>query len=56
MSKEKDIKKEKETRQIIIETDGNTIQIKKAEVAGTLELRAILASLINYCDNPPQTK
>lgn len=48
-------KKENETkpRQILIETDGNTVRIVKAEVAGTLEFRAILNSLINYCDNQP---
>ena len=48
-------KKENETkpRQIIIETDGNIVRIVKAEVAGTLEFRAILNSLINYCDNQP---
>lgn len=48
-------KKENETkpRQILIETDGNIVRIVKAEVAGTLEFRAILNSLINYCDNQP---
>jgi hypothetical protein len=56
MSEEKkQEKKENETkpRQIIIETDGNLVRIIKAEVAGTLEFRAILNSLINYCDNQP---
>lgn len=48
--KKEDKKEDLKTRQIIIETDGNTIQIKKAEVAGILELRAILTSLIGYCD------
>lgn len=44
-------------RQILIETDGNVIKIVKAEVAGALELKAILNSLIGYCDNlPPQSK
>lgn len=45
MSKEKqEIKK----RQIIIETDGNTIQIIKAEVAGFYELAAIFDSVKGY--------
>jgi len=34
-------------RQIIIETDGNSINIVKAEVAGNLELTAILSTIIN---------
>ena len=34
-------------RQIIIETDGNNINILKAEVAGNLELIAILSSILN---------
>jgi len=34
-------------RQIIIETDGNSIDIVKAEVAGNLELTAILSTIIN---------
>ena len=33
-------------RQIIIETDGNNINIVKAEVAGNLELVAILQIII----------
>lgn len=33
-------------RQIIIETDGNIAKIVKAEVAGSLELRAILQGLL----------
>jgi hypothetical protein len=35
-------KEENKKRQIIIETDGNVIQIVKAEVAGNIELIAIL--------------
>jgi len=35
-------------RQIIIETDGNSINLVKAEVSGTLELTAICQSLITY--------
>ncbi len=46
-------KEEVKPRQIIVETDGNIVRIVKAEVAGTLEFRAILNSLINYCDNQP---
>ena len=34
-------------RQIIIETDGNNINIAKADVAGNLELIAILSSILN---------
>ena len=34
-------------RQIIIETDGNGAKIVKAEVAGSLELKAILTGLAN---------
>ena len=33
-------------REIIIHTDGNSAQIVKAEVSGSLELRAILISLV----------
>ncbi len=40
-----------ETRQIIIETDGNNTWIKKAEVVGTLELRAIISSVLNNINN-----
>lgn len=38
--------KEQKMRQIIIETDGNKINIKTAEVAGTLELKAILQEIL----------
>ncbi len=38
---------EKQKRQIVIETDGNNIEITKAEVAGNLELQAILSNLLN---------
>lgn len=45
----KEIKKEEERkmRKIMIETDGNMINIVKAEVAGNLELVAILESILN---------
>jgi len=46
-----DIKKEEQQkakmRQIIIETNGNDVTIVKAEVAGTLELRGILQTILN---------
>jgi len=51
---EKDQKKQEEKpqekpkmRQIIIETDGTNINIIKAEVAGNLELIAILQTIVN---------
>jgi len=45
----KEIKQqEKRIRQIIIETDGSTLQIKKLEVAGVLEAKAIFDSVIGY--------
>jgi len=54
MSNEKQEKKQEEPkapqqkmRQIIIETDGNIARIAKAEVAGSLELKAILQGLID---------
>lgn len=39
---------EKKMRQIVIETDGNGIQLKVSEVAGKIELIAILDNLSNY--------
>lgn len=39
-------------RQIIIETDGTNINIVKADVAGNLELIAILQSCLGYVANP----
>lgn len=38
---------EQKMREIIIETDGNVINLKKSEVAGTLELSAILTAILN---------
>ena len=35
-------------RQVIIETDGNNINLVKAEVSGTIELIGILRNLIEY--------
>lgn len=37
----------KKLRQIIIETDGNKIRIVKSEVAGDLELSAIMRAILN---------
>lgn len=48
MKNNNDQKQEKKIRQIIIETDGTTIQIKKIEVAGVLEAKAIFDSVIGY--------
>lgn len=39
-------------RQIIIETDGNKINIVKAEVAGSLELIAIINAVLSHLSNP----
>jgi len=43
-------------RQIIIETDGNDINIVKAEVAGNLELTAILQSILQYISSSNNQK
>ena len=40
-------KEEKKMRQIIIETDGDSIHVVSADVAGTIEFVAILQMLIN---------
>ena len=51
VKKEEPANAQKETlpakRQILIETDGNNIEIIKAEVAGNLELMAILNTLLS---------
>lgn len=41
-------------RQIILETDGTDIKIVKAEVAGKLELTAILQAVIGHINQPMQ--
>jgi len=41
-------------RKIIIETDGNSASIVHAEVAGNLELKAILQGLAAGFDKPQQ--
>lgn len=38
-------------RQIIIETNGSDIDIVKAEIAGSLELTAILESILRKINN-----
>lgn len=55
MKKEKKVKKDAKTkdtqtpmRQIIIETDGNNINLTKVEVSGKIELIGILQNLIEY--------
>jgi len=45
--KQEEQKEKLKIRQIIIETDGNNINIVKADVAGNLELTAILSTIIN---------
>ena len=47
MENNKNEKKEVKMRQIIIETDGNNINLIKADVAGNLELFAILSTILN---------
>jgi hypothetical protein len=54
MKNNNDQKQEKRIRQIIIETDGTTIQIKKIEVAGVLEAKAIFDSVIGYLNQLPE--
>lgn len=39
-------------RQIVIETDGNAINIVKSEVAGKIELTAILQNVIAFINQP----
>ncbi len=47
MTEEKKEEKPKK-RQILIETDGSEIRIVKAEVAGPIEMIAILESVTNH--------
>ena len=44
--------KAKAKRQILIETDGNSIELLKAEVSGKIELVGILQTLIAYINQP----
>lgn len=39
---------EKKIRQIIIETDGDSINLVKAEVSGKIELAGIFRNLLEY--------
>lgn len=39
-------------RQVIIETDGNNINIAKAETAGNLELIALLSTILTKLQQP----
>ena len=58
MEKEKkqEVKEAPKMRQIIIETDGTKINLVKAEVAGKLELVAILNILLNDMNKPAPQK
>ena len=40
-------------RTIVIETDGNTIRITKAEVAGLIELKGILETILKGFEKKP---
>lgn len=46
--KNEEVKKEPVIRQIIIETNGNMIRVAKAEVAGKIEMVAILENLATF--------
>ncbi len=41
-------------RQVVIETDGDRINLLKAEVSGRIELIGILQSLISFLNTPKQ--
>lgn len=43
---EKRQEEKKELREIIIKTDGNSVEVKKAEVSGKIELRGILLEIL----------
>jgi hypothetical protein len=44
----KEVKETPKMRQIIIETDGNTVNLVKAEVSGVIELSGILQRLMEF--------
>lgn len=46
----KEVEKEEKPklRQIIMETDGNSVNLTKAEVSGKIELIAVLQTVIDY--------
>lgn len=48
--------KEGNIRQIIIETDGDSVLLKKAEVSGSIELTSILKIIIQYINTPREEK
>lgn len=48
VQKEESVQETPKTREIIISTDGTNINLVKAEVAGKIELIAILQNLISY--------
>ncbi len=57
MKKEEKKQEEVKMRQIIIETDGTKINLVKADVAGKLELVAILNILLSDMNKPaPEQK
>ena len=39
-------------RQIIIETDGTSVILKKAEVSGLIELNSVLSMMYNFLNQP----
>jgi hypothetical protein len=45
---DKEVKETPKMRQIIIETDGNTVNLVKAEVSGVIELSGILQRLMEF--------
>ena len=51
MTKENVEKKVPAMRQIIIETDGKSVNLAKAEVYGPIEMVAILNMVINFVQN-----
>lgn len=53
-NEEKKVEEIKKMRQIVIETDGTNIHLVSADVAGRIELLAILQTLIGFL-NQPQT-
>lgn len=48
--KELEAKKVAPTRRIIIETDGNSVNIAEADVSGLIELKAILLTVVQAID------
>jgi len=49
-----EVKQDVKLREIIIKTDGNNIQIEKAEVGGKIELIGVLQNVINYINQLQQ--